>query len=82
MRNDDANGDAGEECENSDNDDKDMHDHLPEWFTTDESRHCERQLPVKKKPFALYRGTVEDQQCSADQEDFRGASKKEAEVDE
>ena len=34
LRNDDAIGDAGEECENSDYDDTDMHDHLPEWFTS------------------------------------------------
>ena len=26
-----------------------MYDQMPEWFTTDESRHCKRQLPVTKE---------------------------------
>ena len=43
MRNDDA------------GDDTDMHDHLPEWFTTDESRLCKIQLPVTKEQLALYK---------------------------
>ena len=52
VRKDDANGDACDASENSDYDDTDMHDHLSEWFTIDEShqsKESKRQLPVTKE---------------------------------
>ena len=49
VSNDDANGDACEASENRDYDDTDMHDHLSEWFTIDESHQSKRQLPVTKE---------------------------------
>ena len=52
MSNDDADGDACYASENRDYDDTDMHDHLTEWFTIDEShpsKESKRQLPVTKE---------------------------------